>query len=312
MRVEESIREWCDSYYGITVHRVEVVQMGVHVVFKVCDAQGCERFLKAHHPGKPYADIDFECRVASALSGHAQCGTAAPLFNRAGVWSADLALDGEMRHACLFDAAPGHRCSFERDDQLRLLRSLAHFHRALDAGGLDGDIRHVDPLARCARIQAMLRASPLLDAATLAHCEAMLDDIRARLGPGRGPARVLCHGDPWPGNAFVHRERVVWIDLEACGRSEAAQDLAVLLFHLTADGRLRAEALDDFLRDCRDTGHGAVSPARLGAWLQLHALWSLWFLLAYRLASRRVLGLWLQVRLPAVNALARTLQSGHG
>ena len=229
-------------FWGRRFTRVAEVRRSANVTLRLAEARpgGGERFCwlrLCRHPATSGADLDFEMRVLRALASGPGLAAVRPLAGRGGRLRTRLPWDGTMRHACLFEDAPGREMLHCPNDVRRFGRALAALHDALSAAAVV-PARRIEAGAACHRAASWLRrAEQAAIADDAGRAAPMLRGALAEARPGVG----LCHGDARLGNALLDGERVTFLDFEDCATGPLALDLATMAVWLRLEAG--AEAL---------------------------------------------------------------------
>ncbi len=251
-------------FWGRRFVRVAEVRRSANVTLRLAEARpgGGERFCwlrLCRHPATGGSDLDFEMRGLRALASGPGLAVVRPLAGRGGRLRTRLPWDGTMRHACLFEHAPGREMLHCLEDVRRFGRALAALHDALSAAAVV-PARRIEAGAACHAAASWLRrAGP--DAAAIAEdagwAAPMLRVAVSIAKPGIGP----CHGDARLGNALLDGERVTFLDFEDCGTGPLALDLATMAVWLRreADGAALWAALLDGYRSRRALSAGDLA-----------------------------------------------------
>ncbi len=230
-------------FWGRRFTRVVEVRRVANVTLRLAEARpdGGERFRwlrLCRHPATTGSNLGFEPRVLQAVKSGPELAVVRPLAGCRGRLRTRLPWDGAMRHACLFDAAPGREMLPCPDDVRRFRRALAALHDALPAAR-GSPLRRIEAGASCHAAASWLRrAGP--DAAAIADdAERAAPVLRSAL-EAAGPGIGLCHGDARLGNALLDGECVTFLDFEGCAVGPLALDLATMAVWLRRETKAAA------------------------------------------------------------------------
>ena len=234
--------------WGRDFNRVVRAHLGANVTAELSDGQDRRSYLRLYRrPGWSAREIGFELDVLRAVAPQPGMAVAAPLAGRGGVLLHQLAWNGTLRHACLFEAAPGRPLLHRPEDVRRFGRGLALLHTAMRMPASAAPRRiEATSSARLAcrwlsRVGGRAAALGREIAAATPHLARVLALHRPTVGP--------CHGDACLLNASLDGERVTFFDFEECGVGPLALDLATMAVWLDAEpdgAALRTALLDGY------------------------------------------------------------------
>lgn len=191
--------------------------------------------LSAARPRGP-ANVDYE----AALLGHLQrrgIRVAAPLPSAAGASSVTVDLPEGPRPLMLFEHLDGEPPGDSLTDWHASGRALAALHAAAHSYVGPPSRYALEPAFLLDASLAQLRHTPVMDDALWHGLANVAAQVRHRLGPTEGLARVHAHGDFHGSNHFMVPEpngarEVAFFDFDDAGPGLLAYELGVLLWSL--------------------------------------------------------------------------------
>jgi Ser/Thr protein kinase RdoA (MazF antagonist) len=262
---DRGVRDWVAQTFELPpITDCRLISLSLNDVYQI--TAGTRRvYLRIYRYGvRNEAEVAAELQLCESLAGSG-ISIAAPVRGRDGTTFYPIAAAEGIRHAALWEEAPGEDARELTIRQARAYgRLAAQIHAAADTLATEFERPRLDGATLIDQPLAAIRDA-LAGDEDLTRLELVASDVKRRLESLPQPSSDvgLCHGDLHPGNArFADGDRPTLFDFDCCGYGWRAYDLAVFLWNSYGERRplrWRASRWKAFLN-----GYSAIRPIPAG------------------------------------------------